>query len=54
MFNDQVKTILKNGWFSDFKILEMHPNINCKHINKPPNTVTETLNTGNPEAINEN
>ena len=29
---DQVRTIRKNGWFSDLEILEIHHQIYSKHI----------------------
>ena len=40
-FADQVRTIIKKGWFSDFEILEIHQKINNQ---LGSNTVPETLN----------
>ena len=42
---DQVRTITKNGWFSDLEILEIHQQIYRQTHQQTPNTVTETLNT---------
>ena len=47
---DQVRTVTKNGWFSDLEILEIHQQIYKQTRQQTPNTVTETLNTGKPET----
>ena len=50
---DQLKTITKNGWFSDLEILEIHQRIYRQTHQQTPTTVTETLNTGKPEIPNQ-
>ena len=51
-FADQVQTIIKKRWFSDFGILEIHQQINWGTCQQDPNTVTETLNTEKLEPSN--
>ena len=50
---DQVRTITKNGWFSDLEILEIHQQIYKQTHQQTPITVTETINTGKPETPNQ-
>ena len=38
---DQVRTIIKKGWFSDFEIIKIHQKINNQQGN---NTVPDILN----------
>ena len=52
-FADQVRTIKKNGWFSNLEILEIHQQIYRQTHQQTLNTVTETLNTGKPETPNQ-
>ena len=46
----QVRTILKNGWFSGLGIREIHQLIYWQTYQQIPNTVTEAVNTGKPES----
>ena len=50
---DQVRSITKNGWFSDLETLEIHQQIYRHTHQQTPNTVTETINTGKPEIPNQ-
>ena len=50
---DQVRTITKNGWFSDLEILEIHLQICRQTHQQTPNTVTMTQNSGKPETPNQ-
>ena len=48
--DEQVRTITKNGWFSDLKKVEIHQQIYRQTHRQNPNTVTETINTGKPQT----
>ena len=50
---NQVRTITKNGWFSDLEILEIYSQIYKQTHQQTSNTVPETLNTGKPETPNQ-
>ena len=50
---DQVISITKKGWFSHLEILEIHQQIYRETHQQTPNTVTETLNTGKTETLNQ-
>ena len=50
---DQIRTITKNGWFSDLEILETHQQIYRQTHQQSPTTVTETINTGKLETPNQ-
>ena len=52
-FADEVRTIAKNGWFSDLEIQEIHQQIYTQIHQQTHNTVTERLNTGKPENPNQ-
>ena len=41
----QAWMIIKQGWFSDLEILEIHQQINGETCQQYPNTIIETLNT---------
>ena len=45
---DQVRTITKNGWFSDLEIPEIHQQIYRQTHQQTFTTVTEIINTGKP------
>ena len=47
---DKVRTITKNGWFSDLEILEIHQQIYWQTHQQTPYTVTEALNTATSET----
>ena len=47
---DQVRTITKNGWFSD---LEIRVKIYSQTHQQTPNIVSETINKGKPETLNQ-
>ena len=47
------RTLTKNGWFSEIEILEIHQQIFRQTHQQTPTTVTETINTGNPETPNQ-
>ena len=53
ILSDQVRTITKNGWFSDFEILEIDQQIIRQTHQQIPNRVNKTLNTGKPEIPNQ-
>ena len=42
---DQVRTIGKNGWPFDLKILKIHKQKNIQTHQQTTNTITETINT---------
>ena len=44
--SDQVKTIIKKGWFSELEILEIHKLMIREACQQDPNTVTKILNAG--------
>ena len=48
---NQVRTIIKKGWFSDLEILEIHQKINNKQDN---NTVTDTSRINKQKQPNRN
>ena len=50
---DQGTTITKNGWLSDFEILEIHQQIYRQTHQQTPITETETMNTGKQETPNQ-
>ena len=50
---DQIRTITKNGWFSEPEILEIHQQIYSQTYQQTPTTETETMNTGTPETPNQ-
>ena len=49
---DQDKTIIKNGWFFDLEILEIHQQIYRQTHQQTPNTTTEILNSGKTDTPN--
>ena len=49
--SDQVRTIIKKGWFSDLEILEIHQKTNN---NQDTNTITDTLSIDKQEQSNRN
>ena len=51
---DQVKTIIKKGWFSDLEIFEIHQKINRESKQQDSNTITDTPNTEKQEHSNRN
>ena len=50
---DQVRTIIKRGWFSDPEILKLHQQIYRETYQQVANTITETQNTEMPETSNQ-
>ena len=50
-FVDQVKTIIKKGWFSDLEIIEIHQKINNQQGN---NTIPDTSNINKQKQPNRN
>ena len=42
---DQARPIIKNGWFSDFEILEMHLQNITESCQQDPNTRNKTVNS---------
>ena len=43
---DQVRTITKNGWFSDLKVLEIQQQIYRQTHQQTPTIVNEIINSG--------
>ena len=50
-FVDQVRTIIKKGWFSELEIIEIHQKINNQQGN---NTVPDTSNINKQKQLNRN
>ena len=50
---DQVSTIIKKCQYTDFDILDLHPQIYREACHQAPNRVTETLNTEKPVTPNQ-
>ena len=48
---DQIKIIIKNVWFYDIEILEIHLQIYRQTHQQTPYIVTETMNSGKPETF---
>ena len=49
---DEVRTVIKNSWFSDFEIPEIHQKIYRQTHQQIFNTLTETINTAKRETSN--
>ena len=49
----QVRTITKNGCFSDLEIQEIHQQIFRQTHQQTPSTVTKTINTRKPDTPNQ-